>query len=80
MKIHFFSSSEKTLNHFSSRISRERDSCQGLLSGPTSFLTVFVSCFDQVLGTVEQAVPGLLHHLFRPEPSPKAEALYPPVV
>ena len=30
MKIHFSSSREKTVSHFSSRISRDRDSCQGL--------------------------------------------------
>ena len=30
MNIHFSSSREKTVSHFSSRISRDRDSCQGL--------------------------------------------------
>ena len=42
--------------------------------------TVFKLCVDQVLGAVEQVIPALVHDLLDSYPSPKAEALDPPVV
>ena len=36
MKIHFSSSTERTRSYFSSRISRDQDSCQGL-EGPSTY-------------------------------------------
>ena len=42
MKIHFSSSREKTVSHFSSRISRDRDSCQGLQSLPIQNLPIML--------------------------------------
>ena len=55
MKIHFSSSREKTVSHFSSRISRDRDSCQGLLcpiaATPVS-LRVLRPCFCHALTVI----------------------------
>ena len=43
-------------------------------------LTVFKSCINQVLGTLEQLLPALLHQLLDPGPVSKAEILNPLVV
>ena len=46
MKFHFSSSRGETKNNFSSRISRDRDSCQGLLTPPVQWCNLYKSNTD----------------------------------
>ena len=51
-----------------------------LITKFTAIPTVFKLCVDQVLGTVEQVIPALVHDLLDSYPRSKAESLNPPVV
>ena len=70
MKIHFSSLRGKTVSHFSSRISRDRDSCQGLVVVASVVLLVggcfrvkLVLCWALITSSVTQLLLNSKHNV-----------------